>query len=133
MPLLNTELTLILQVCFLDDLLKLCFLTRCLSIFTTIDEKKEEQESTLQIFLKNVTEEKNLEISKHSWLLIIWIFKNLNSLKWNYLTNYLQSKLTKNHIRQLELSLPWTNLCFILIIALFFYGGSTVVAPIAFV
>ena len=29
------------------------------SIFTTIDEKKEEQKSTLQIFLKDVTEEKN--------------------------------------------------------------------------
>ena len=32
--------------------------------FTTIDEKKEEQKSTLQIFLKDVTEEKNLEIHK---------------------------------------------------------------------
>ena len=36
------------------------------SIFTTVDEKKEEQKSTLQIFLKDVTEEKNLEINKHS-------------------------------------------------------------------
>ena len=36
------------------------------SIFTTIDEKKEEQQSTLQIFLKDVTEEKNVEIHKHS-------------------------------------------------------------------
>ena len=36
------------------------------SIFTTIDEKKEEQQSTLQIFLKDVTEGKNVEIHKHS-------------------------------------------------------------------
>ena len=37
------------------------------SIFTTIDEKKEEQKSALRIFLNDVTEEKNLEIHKHSW------------------------------------------------------------------
>ena len=36
------------------------------SIFTTVDEKKEEQQSTLQIFLKDVTERKNAEIHKHS-------------------------------------------------------------------
>ena len=57
LPLLNIELTLILQFCFLDDLLKLCFLLDA-SIFTTIYEKKEEQKSTLQIFLKDVTEKK---------------------------------------------------------------------------
>ena len=74
-------LTLILQFCFLDDLLKLCFLTRCLSIFTANDEKKEKQNLTLQIFLKDVTEETKLEIHKHSWLLIIWIFKKLNFLE----------------------------------------------------
>ena len=35
------------------------------SIFNTIDEKKkQEQKSTLQVFLKDVTEEKNLEIHK---------------------------------------------------------------------
>ena len=66
LPLLNIELTLILQFCFLDNLLKLCFLTRCLSFFTAIDEEKEEQKSTYQIFLKDVTEEKNLEIHKYS-------------------------------------------------------------------
>ena len=64
LPLLDIEWTLILQFCFLDDL-KLCFLLDA-SIFTTIDEKKEEQKSTLQIFLKDVTEEKNVEIHKHS-------------------------------------------------------------------
>ena len=36
------------------------------SIFTTTDEKKEEQQSTLQIFLKDVTEGKSVEIHKHS-------------------------------------------------------------------
>ena len=36
-----------------------------LFIFTTIDEKKEEQKSTYQILLKDVTEEKNLDIYKH--------------------------------------------------------------------
>ena len=66
LPLLNIELTLILLFSFLDDLLKICFPTRCLFIFTTIDEKKEEQKSTYQIFLKDVTEEKNVEIHKHS-------------------------------------------------------------------
>ena len=66
LPLLNIELILILQFCSLDDLLKLCFLTRCLSVFTTIDEKKEEQNSTLPIFLKGVTGRKNLEIHKHN-------------------------------------------------------------------
>ena len=40
-----------------------------------------------QLF-KNLTEEKNVEIHKHSYLSIIWIFKKLNSLKSNYLTNY---------------------------------------------
>ena len=79
LPLLNIELTLILQFCFLDDLLKLCFLTRCLSIFTAIDEKKEEPKS----------EKKNLKIHKRSWLVIIWIFKKLNFLKSNYLRNFL--------------------------------------------
>ena len=57
LPLLNIELTLILQFCFLDDLLKLCFVLDA-SIFTTIYEKKEEQKWTLQIFLKDVTEKK---------------------------------------------------------------------------
>ena len=63
LPLLDIEWTLILQFCFLDDW-KLFFYYA--SIFTTIDEKKEEQISTLQIFLKDVTEEKNVEIHKHS-------------------------------------------------------------------
>ena len=33
-------------------------------IFTTIAERKEEQKSTLQIF---ITDDKNVEIHKHSW------------------------------------------------------------------
>ena len=36
-------------------------------IFTTIPERKEEQKSTLQMFLKDVTDDKNVEIHKHSW------------------------------------------------------------------
>ena len=35
-------------------------------IFTTINEKNEEQKSTLQIFLKDVTGKKKLEVHKHS-------------------------------------------------------------------
>ena len=35
-------------------------------IFTTIDETKEESQSTLQIFLKDVTEGKNVETHTHS-------------------------------------------------------------------
>ena len=65
LPLLNIEWTLILQFCFLDTYLSYDFLLDA-SIFTTIDEKKEEQQSTLQIFLKDVTEGKNVEIHKHS-------------------------------------------------------------------
>ena len=62
--LLDIEWTLILQFCFLGNL-KLWFLIDT-SIFTTIDEKKKEQKSTLQIFLKDVTEETIVEIHKHS-------------------------------------------------------------------
>ena len=46
LPLLNTEWTLILQFCFLDTYLSYDLLLD-VSIFTTIDEKKEEQRSTL--------------------------------------------------------------------------------------
>ena len=60
---MNIELTLILQFCFLDDLINLV-LVLDVSIFTTIYEKKVEQKSTLQIFLKDVTEKKKLEIHK---------------------------------------------------------------------
>ena len=104
-----------------------CFLTRCL-YFHQNWWKKIEKKSTFQILLKDVKEEKNLGIHKYCWLSIIWILKKPNSLKSNYLTNYLQSKTTflteliKSHIRQLELSLTWKNLYFILIIALSFFG-----------
>ena len=47
------------------------------SIFTTIDEKKEEQKSTLQIFLRDVTGEK------------MWKFINtVNSQKFEYSKNW---------------------------------------------
>ena len=45
--------------------LKAIFLLLDAFTFTTIDEKKEEQKSTLQIFLNDVTEEKNVEICEH--------------------------------------------------------------------
>ena len=54
------------------------FFTKCPSIFTTTDQKKEKQKSTDQIFLKDVTVEKKLslcEIHTHSWLSMVWIFK----------------------------------------------------------
>ena len=63
---LNIELTLTLQFFLLDDLFKLYFFTTCLSIFTAIDQNKEQQKSTYQIFLKDITEERNLENHKHS-------------------------------------------------------------------
>ena len=51
LPLLNIEWTLVSQFCFLDDLLKLCFLLDA-SIFTTLDEKKEEQKYLRRILLR---------------------------------------------------------------------------------
>ena len=102
LPLLNIELTLILQFYFLDDLLKLSFLTRCLSIYWW---KERGTKVNLSNILKDVTDEKSLEIHKNSWLSMVWIYKKLNSFKSNYLINYLQSKttfwakLTKNQIR----------------------------------
>ena len=63
LPLLDIEWTLILQFCFLPNL----FFLLDASIFTTIDEKmKEEQKSTLQIFLKDFIEEKSVGIHKDS-------------------------------------------------------------------
>ena len=52
-PLLNIEWTLILQFCFLGDLLKPHFLLDA-SIFTAIDEEKEERKSSLQLFVEDV-------------------------------------------------------------------------------
>ena len=104
LPLLNIELTLILQFCFLDDLLKLCFLTRCPYFHHNWWKEWGTKINSSNIF-EGCYWGKNLEIHKHSWLSIIWIFKELNSLRSNYLTNYLQSKTTfwakliKNHIR----------------------------------
>ena len=125
---LNIELTLTLQFFLLDDLFKLYFITTCLSIFTAIDQNKEQQKSTCQIFLKDITEERNLENHKHSWLSMVWIFKKLNSFKSNI--NYLQSKTTfwanlqKITFNNLKLSFPWTNLCFILIISLYLFRSE---------
>ena len=107
-------------------LLKLCFFTRYLYFHHNWGKER-----GIKIDSSNIFEEcywkKNLEIHKHSWFSIIWIFKKLNSLKSNCLTNYLPSKATfsakliKNNIRYLELSLPWKNMYFVIIIALFLF------------
>ena len=100
LPLLNIEWTLILQFCFLDTYLSYDFLIDA-SIFTTIDEKKEEQRSTLQIFLKDVWEKKNskfitqltlnnLNIQKIELLKIKLISQTIPSKQ-----NYLVSKTNK--------------------------------------
>ena len=87
-------------------------------------KRKRNKNQLIKYFWTMLLRKKNLEIHKHSWLSMVWIFKKLKSFKSNYLINYFQSKtsfwakLTKNHIQQLKLSLPWTNLCFILITAL---------------
>ena len=84
--LLKIEWSLVLNFFSLMTYLSYVFLID-VSIFTTIDEKKQKQKLTLQIFLKDVTERKTMEIHKYSLLLIIGIFKTLNSLKSNYLRN----------------------------------------------
>ena len=95
LPLLNIELTLIFQFCFLDDLLKLCFLTRYLYFHHNWWKERGTKINFSNIF-EGCYSGKTLEIHKHSWLLIIWIFKKLSSLKSNYLkANYLLSKIYK--------------------------------------
>ena len=61
----DIEWTLILQFASLMTYLSYVFLLDAF-IFTTIGEKIEEEKSTLQIFLKDVTEEKSGQIHKHS-------------------------------------------------------------------
>ena len=61
----DIEWTLILQFVSLMTYLSYVFLLDAF-IFTTINEKIEEQKSALQIFLKDVTGEKTGQIHKHS-------------------------------------------------------------------
>ena len=82
---LKIEWSLVLKFFFLDDISYVFLLDA--SICTTIDENKQKQKPTLQIFLKDDTERKIMEIHKYSLLLLIGIFKTLNSLKSNYLRN----------------------------------------------
>ena len=88
-----------------------------------------------QLF-KDLAEEKNVEIHKHSYTSIIWIFKKLNFLKSNYLTNYLQSKTT--FWAKLSHSITWTLIAlnkFVSSLCLssdLSYRESTVAAPISF-
>ena len=56
--------------------------------------RKRNNNQPFKYFRWMLLRKKNVEIHKHSYLSIIWIFKKLNSLKSNYLTNYLQSKTT---------------------------------------
>ena len=91
LPLLNIDLTLILQFCFLDDLLKLCCLTRYLNFHHNWCKERGTKINFSYIFEQCYCG-KNLEIDKHSWLLIIGIFKILNSLKSNYLKAKLPSE-----------------------------------------
>ena len=73
LPSLDIEWTLILQFCFLDDL-KLHFFTRCLYFHHNWWKERGTKTNSSNI-LKDVTEEKNVEIYKHSSLSIIWILK----------------------------------------------------------
>ena len=92
-PLLDIERSLILQFCFLDNLIKLFFLIARCSYFYHNWWK----ERGTKINSSNIFEECYLG-KKHSWLLIIWIFKKMNSLKSYKLPsnqNYLLSKTCK--------------------------------------
>ena len=116
------------------------------SIFNT-NEEKEGKNQFFNYFWRMLLkfEEKNLEIHKLSWLSITWILKKLKSIQtlvkdipeiklshW-----YLLSKTyVKNHIQKPGLSLSWTKLYVIQIIAssLFRFWvieKSIVVAPIS--
>ena len=71
---------LFLRFCFLSDLFKLHFL------LDTLDATKHHYWWKYQFFkyfwrMLLKFEEKNLEIHKHSWLLITWILKTWNSLQ----------------------------------------------------
>ena len=50
LPLLNIELTLILQFCFFDDLLKLCFLTKCLFFSPQLMKRKRNKNQLFKYF-----------------------------------------------------------------------------------
>ena len=91
LPLLDIEWPLVLQFCFLDDLLKLCFFPRCLYFHHNWWKERVTEISSSNIF-EGCYWGKNVEIHKHNWLLTILIFKKLNSLKSNYQTTF-KSKL----------------------------------------
>ena len=136
LPLLNIELTLFLQFCFFDDLLKLCFLTKCLFFSPQLMKRKRNKNQLFKYFWRMLLRKKILENHKHNWLLIIWIFKKLNSLKSNYLTNYLQSKTTfwaklSHSITRTLIALNkfLSSLCLSSDLS---YRESTVAAPISF-
>ena len=75
--------TSILQVCFLGDSLKLRFLTRYLYFSPQLVKRKRNKNEVFNNFWRMLLkfEWKNLKTHKHSWLIIIWIFKKLNSIQ----------------------------------------------------
>ena len=86
LPFLNIESTLIFHFCFLDGLLKLCFLTRCLSLLSPqLMKKKRNKNQLFKYFWRKLLRKANFQKFEY-------IFKKLNSLKSNYLINYFQRK-----------------------------------------
>ena len=83
LPLLNIEWTLILRLCFLGDLFKLCFFTRCLYFHHNWWRERGAKINFSTIFegCYLILWGKKLKIYKHSWLLIVCIFKKLNSIQ----------------------------------------------------
>ena len=100
-----------------------------MSLFSPMMKRKSEKNQSFNYFVRILLkfEEKNLGIHKLSWLLITWILKKWNSIqtlvenipeiKLRNLTGTCGAKPIKNYIQKLELSLPWTNLFVIQIIA----------------
>ena len=93
------------------------------SIFTT-DEVKEGKNQFFNYFWRMLLkfEEKKFEIHKLNQLLITWLLKELKSYKPLLKTFLLSKTYVKNDIQKLELSLSWTNLCVIQIIASSLFG-----------
>ena len=87
LPLLNIELTLILQFCFFDDLLKLCFLTKCLFFSPQLMKRKRNKNQLFRYFWRMLLRKFINTVDS-----IIRVFQKLKSLKSNYFTNYLQNK-----------------------------------------
>ena len=135
---------LFIQFCFLGDLLKQHFFTRCLLFLHWWRET--DKKSILQLFLRMLLkfEDKNLEIHKLSWLSITWILKKLSSMQtlvedipeitlahW-----YILSKTyKKSHSKSRTLIFMKKFVCYpnnrLVPLRILNYRESTVVAPIS--